>query len=372
LTLKLYPVQANNGDCFLISIEENDLSFTILIDGGTKSAYKYLKKALVDLDIRQLDLLIVTHVDADHIDGINVLFDNLQQLRLTIKNVWLNAFEPKLLEDPDNFSEVRGHHRLKRLLLKYNMFIGSVTSFSIQAGVDLTEKIDNSTLNLDFYPSRIGDHDWRLVGVPWIQNISGKIHSWNIGSWQLHVIGPTKHNLEEFYKDWQERDPTPEYSNESSIMVLLENVSEEKRILLPGDGYCHDIEEGLSAAGLITQNITPEHPFPVNVLKLPHHGSSSNIVSTGGVYSQFFEKFPAEIAIISAKWNASHKNPDPETLKRLATAFKTRFDNTNAKAEIYATNDTPSLRDFREHYPDDQYHYKFHLKEGVSYFKFEV
>ena len=57
----------------------------ILIDGGFAETYKdYLKPRLISMaeNGEELNLVIVTHVDSDHIEGIIELLRKMEQLRI--------------------------------------------------------------------------------------------------------------------------------------------------------------------------------------------------------------------------------------------------------------------------------------------------
>ncbi|MCV3032960.1 MBL fold metallo-hydrolase, partial [Escherichia coli] len=67
MRIKMYPAQ--NGDAFLLSTNRTN----ILIDGGYPSTFNsYIHKDLKELAARNacLNLVIITHIDADHIGGI--------------------------------------------------------------------------------------------------------------------------------------------------------------------------------------------------------------------------------------------------------------------------------------------------------------
>jgi len=361
MTLHFYVVQADHGDCFFIKIDGTQDTFTILIDGGPQSTYKRIKRTLETLQVNRLNLVVITHVDADHIDGVKKLFDNLKALNLTIDNVWLNAFEAKLLVKPGTLglNELRKPRSLKHRLMSILPFMKSTPSFSIETGISLCDKIDAAILNKGFEPVDIAKKKWRMVHVPWSMP-DGSIKRWDIDPWQLHVIGPTVGNLEGFLKDWQELDKTPEFANRSSIMIFLENPGEKKRLLLPGDGYAWDIEQGLNLANLVKKPITINNPLPVTLLKVPHHGSTANIIDRGR-YSEFFQKFPADTVIISAKWLQNQKNPDFETLTHIADATSARYTSDKRTTRIFATNSTPSLKQIVTEKTPEACHYKLDI-----------
>jgi len=68
--MKINFLPAFNGDCILITTDK----FNILIDGGmSRTYYRILRDKLEELE--QIDLVILTHIDEDHIAGLIELFD---------------------------------------------------------------------------------------------------------------------------------------------------------------------------------------------------------------------------------------------------------------------------------------------------------
>lgn len=72
INIKIIP--ALNGDCFLITAGETN----ILIDGGYVNTYsEFLKPLLLEIASKgkNLSLVVVSHIDADHISGILKLIE---------------------------------------------------------------------------------------------------------------------------------------------------------------------------------------------------------------------------------------------------------------------------------------------------------
>ncbi|MEZ9797434.1 MBL fold metallo-hydrolase [Vibrio cyclitrophicus] len=99
--MKAKFLQAKNGDAILLSFfDPLDIKRHILIDGGTASTYQVkskkesieggaLKKALDE--IPQIDLLILTHIDDDHIAGLLNWFECDDSALTKVKKVWFNS-----------------------------------------------------------------------------------------------------------------------------------------------------------------------------------------------------------------------------------------------------------------------------------------
>lgn len=103
IKLKMYP--AKNGDAFLINANDQ----YILIDAGYSSTYStYIAEELAELAVRgeSLKLVVCTHIDADHIGGLQALFaanGGPQRRLIEIDAVWHNSLR-SLPSTPDQLS----------------------------------------------------------------------------------------------------------------------------------------------------------------------------------------------------------------------------------------------------------------------------
>ena len=80
MSLKIRPLKAFHGDSLLLSFENEGATRNILIDGGTGKTYSQKPKVL-KTEIEQIkdkgeniDLMVITHIDDDHIGGIVRMF----------------------------------------------------------------------------------------------------------------------------------------------------------------------------------------------------------------------------------------------------------------------------------------------------------
>lgn len=72
-TFRIVSLGDGLGDCFLVEISNDKSSINILIDGHRKlfnDLGEYIK------DISEIDYMVITHIDADHIKGIIELLEN--------------------------------------------------------------------------------------------------------------------------------------------------------------------------------------------------------------------------------------------------------------------------------------------------------
>lgn len=92
--MEIKVLKAGPGDAILIQYRGyDDLNHNILIDGGSTGEYKkFLHNELERIFTKkeELDLLVVTHRDNDHILGVVELFSD-ERLRSLVKKVWFNS-----------------------------------------------------------------------------------------------------------------------------------------------------------------------------------------------------------------------------------------------------------------------------------------
>ncbi len=107
--LELFP--ADQGDAILIEYGEPSALHRVLIDAGTPDTAERVRARLEQLreEERQLELLVVTHVDTDHIGGVLKLLD-AGVPALGFDDVWFNALRhfggKKVKKKPKKSSEL--------------------------------------------------------------------------------------------------------------------------------------------------------------------------------------------------------------------------------------------------------------------------
>lgn len=97
--MKLHAFHATDGDCLLV---ESAKGRRVLVDGGRAASFAQCSQPVLDAMVANdeaLDLIIVSHIDADHISGIVPLLDAYGQ--------W-TAFEHRLaVSPPDELADVQ-------------------------------------------------------------------------------------------------------------------------------------------------------------------------------------------------------------------------------------------------------------------------
>ena len=114
--------RARKGDCLILHYGSKDDPRLVLIDGGPAQVYRpHLKPRLAQVrkarglgadDSLTVDLMMVSHIDDDHIKGILELTkelveakDSKQPLPLKVRSFWHNTFDDIIGKSPKELTE---------------------------------------------------------------------------------------------------------------------------------------------------------------------------------------------------------------------------------------------------------------------------
>ena len=111
---RLEMLPARCGDCLLLEYGPPGASRLVVIDGGLGETAAVLWNRLEGLrhergaETLEIELLVVTHIDADHIEGIIRLLLDAETLECSFDRIWFNG-APQLQNDlPDPAGEALG------------------------------------------------------------------------------------------------------------------------------------------------------------------------------------------------------------------------------------------------------------------------
>jgi hypothetical protein len=361
MLLTLEPLQAESGDCLLLhwgTLAEPKLA---IIDGGPGNVYDDTllprleeirsNRALAQLTI---DLVMVSHIDNDHVVGIKKLFQRLKdevanhvggaQRHFTVRRLWHNTFNDILGDDVDRYYQkltaslqaaVGGQpspQLLSRLADAYkdaNPANPEPDAAVSDVALILAGHADGRALR-DSFQLLFDNHEiaalntpFRETGRPTLVMRGGPTQPLlampPVSGLNLTVVGPMQPELQALQAGFDEfiaRRGLVEASllaaytdegvpNLSSIVCLAELGG--KRILLTGDARGDKIMAGLRDVGLLDGS-----PLHVDILKMPHHGSDRNVAQ------DFFEHIIAETYVFTG--DGSFGNPERNTLTWLTDA----------------------------------------------------
>jgi hypothetical protein len=312
--LRLEVLPARYGDCVWIEYGQDPVR-RILIDGGAPGVYKRtLKPRLERLSAadRKFELLVVTHVDYDHIKGIlELALDDGESYEA--KDVWFNGF--RHIPETPGPPVLAGKHgeQLTDLLLKN----GSSWNEHGFDGDAVVVPDEGALPRIDF------DGGLALtLMAPTVRRLAELRHDWEHSCEDIDL---TPEVLEEERQAGRfatlaattESEPAPERpnvdellradftedksaANGSSIAFLLEY--DDLRILLGADAHPSTLVETIGRLGA--------GRLRLDACKLPHHGSR------GSVSADLIDHLDCSKYIFSSNGD-QFSHPHPEAVARV-------------------------------------------------------
>jgi hypothetical protein len=372
MKLTIEALQANEGDCLLMHYERPGATpVRILIDGGSRGIYRQVLRRRLD-EIRgdgllQLRMVMVSHIDGDHISGVLDLLADLERLRddgqepfCRIRTLWHNSFE-----------QLHGG----RTAATESAAVGAALGGTVPAGLDdwtaaVVASVRQGAALRDTaerlnVPLNQGADD-ELVRAP-----QGDVRRLTISpGLTFTILGPREAQLMKLEEEWREaknNHPTnpqaqaADYLNRtipnlSSIVVLVEGARAGQppvRMLLTGDAGGDHILESLRDSGL-----GPDGRIHVDLLKVQHHGSNHSTTQ------DFFEHVTADRYVISG--NGRYNLPHRDTLEWLSAARR------GQPYEVFMTNRegsnglTEMLTDFLEREAANEPRHTYHFRDAQA------
>ena len=330
----LEALNAKHGDSLLLHWGTPGSPRLIVIDGGPAGVYRRsLRPRLAELKESRspggpldVGLLMVSHIDDDHVHGVLDLTrelveaaDDDRQPPWSIAGLWHNSFD-----------DVLGNADAE--------LTASLAAEVAAAGVDgdgLTLPLghDAAAVVASVPQGRALRDDARRLGLEVNAPFTGLVLAPPDGDGAkvvrfadglaFTIVGPSRARLEALHDEWEKMlrklkaKSAEEASaiaaefldesvfNLSSIVVLAE--AADRTMLLTGDARGDFVLEGLEAAGLLEAG-----EIHVDLFKVPHHGSDRN------VDLDLFRRVTADHYVISA--DGRHGNPEVATLEMISEA----------------------------------------------------
>ena len=305
--------EAGCGDSILVSTDEGT---NILIDGGEEGTYREsIEPTLYNKEINKLDLVVLTHIDNDHICGLIEMLE-FSDARDKIEEIWFNSYEGMRMSNNDlidiSFSEGELFEKLieeQDIVHKQDIFFTDESSledreFYISSDIKLTLLSPNKK---DLDKLKV---DWDKFRNKNLEDIRGESPFDN-------------RDIDEVYSAFQDKalskkDKTKTLSsatstskaNRSSIAFILE-YKNDKKFLFLGDSDIKVINKSLVDLGI--------KKLEVEFVKLSHHGSRNNI------NKEFLNMVKTDTFIVLTD-GTKHQHPHKETFS-LILKHEKRADN---------------------------------------------
>ena len=295
MVFMLEALDADHGDALLLHYGADDSPELIVIDGGPSGVYqKSLKKRLDEIrdqrglsegEALPISMLMVSHIDDDHINGVLDLFaemvearDNEAALPYSIASLWLNSFD-----------DIVGKNSAAMVAAVSASGPPSAhAAGSWQPSIPLDRPVAGVVASIP--QARDLRDQARSFGTPINSPFKDKmvvaeeegVRTAKFGKLKLSIVGPRAVRVDKLQTKWDkyiqekglaQKDEAAAHAAEyldrsvynlASIVVLAE--VGKKRMLLTGDARGDDILKGLEAAKLL--DVGGE--MHVDLFKLPH------------------------------------------------------------------------------------------------------
>ena len=303
ITLEFLP--ARFGDSIWIEYGDENAINRILIDGGTGGTRHTIREKIKKLpeNQREFELMVVTHIDMDHIAGILGLLEDEENLSFKVNDFWFNAFMHLPTEDED-FGAKQGE-RLSDAIVKHDIpwndfFNGNAV---------VTETNDLPQLELP------GGMILTLLS-PTAEHLKKLRPKWKKEVEDAGMIpgGAILEDIEDEDEGFGATDfpdvnalanaPFKEdtsVANGSSIAFLAEY--KEHSILFCGDAFPSQVLEALNS-------IKPDKKIDLDLVKISHHGSS------GSTSPELLKKLNCKNYMISTN-GSRFKHPKADAISRI-------------------------------------------------------
>ncbi|MED3891441.1 MBL fold metallo-hydrolase [Peribacillus frigoritolerans] len=357
IRVEMFP--ALEGDCMLISLGNEQKRTHILIDGGFAVTYEnYIKPRLKEIACKgeHISLVVVTHIDTDHIEGILKLFkenktaDNPQII--TIEEIWHNSYRHLQLED-DSINNLGWKEKgiLTNIIAKGSMeskhSLSGDKDISSEHGSSLAALLyrGNYKWNTHFNGMAVSCDNKKLINLDsdivfrllspnnkkldklreyWLRELQKEKYDFKLNKDELFDDAYEFYlmNQKEIEKDYENKDisytedikdlkdflsKSDSYdsspANGSSISFILEYKG--KKLLFLGDSHPQLIK--LEIESLLKKG---ESKLFFDLIKVSHHGSHRN------TSENLLKLIDSDIYLISTN-GGRNKHPNKETIAKI-------------------------------------------------------
>jgi beta-lactamase superfamily II metal-dependent hydrolase len=309
LQLSVEMLPARKGDSILVEWPFGQLQIRMLVDAGPAPAYELVSGRLNGIEDRRIDFVVMTHVDADHVEGVIRLIND-RDLALSIGDVWFNA-----ARHIRRYLAPRHGEMLSALITKleipWNETFGQAAVRAPATGAFDVYELPGDVCATVLAPDQAALRALLVVWQEACEQAGIAMGSTSDGLEELEhrpALQPKKRYLKQAMLDVDalaraRSGKDTSVTNASSIVVLLEP-KEGPGVLLAGDStpavLVPAVRRLLEERGIAQ--------LQLDVFKLPHHGSQKNITA------ELVRMLPARRYLVSSDGSPRSNHPDDEAI----------------------------------------------------------
>ena len=297
--MEFFSLQAGKGDAFIIKWKNISATKYLLVDSGIPNTYFSIKEYVRAFG--NPHAIIVTHVDWDHISGMDRLFadesiSSKSEILTFVNTPELILFPPKddkvALEHGKVFLSTLNKHDVKH----YGLYLGS--------NKDNTIEISGLKLTVISPPSSV----LQKLMSEWSPEMILQKH--NDESQILNMVSNDKEPIFRSYEDIVNEEEKPhswesDLINATSIAFIADDGIH--KVLMLGDSLPELIYEELCRLGYSENN-----KLSVDLVKISHHGCRNNTSKS------LLKLIDCKKYLISTNGSGPYYHPHRETIVRIA------------------------------------------------------
>ncbi len=311
--MKIKFLQASNGDSIWISFLENETPRNIIIDGGIGNTYKSPSNINGDLfktieliyeEKQNIDLLVLTHFDNDHIEGILRWLNKDKNASKFIKRVWFNSGKEiaKKFESDEN-QDLNIEILTESLDFKTSAKQAIIFEKYLKDNELWEGKIIEQGLECNLFGLKFKILSPNRQKLDMLLKLYKKQRDYFTSGGEYDFQISLKEFInEESLPDFKFKEDTS-VANGSAIAFIMEYGS--KHFLFLADAHPSVVIEGLNIFGYDKDN-----PLSVELMKLSHHGSMYN------TNKELLEIVKTDNYVISSD-ASKHGLPNKRTISRI-------------------------------------------------------
>lgn len=335
-------IKAQNGDAIWISFADKEgIPRNILIDGGPGLTYQHknkkskaeygelgneienLKKLNEVNSDHKIDLLILTHVDDDHVGGLLKWFEQDQDVAKMVGKIWFNS--GRLISEYFNQKEQADHD----------------IALSVRDGNNTSIK-----QGMTFETYAVSNSLWERKLI-----LQGQVHT--AFGLTFTILSPSEDGLRLLLDKWEAENSSLNTSTSNDYSKsITEHIKDDKFI---EDNAVHngssiafilhcgtknflflaDAHPSVIVEGLLRLNVDASRRLSAEFVKVSHHGSKFN------TSKELLGLIDSRVFIISSNGQI-HNLPDKQCLARIIGCCdnpKILFNYPELVAEIFTSND---------------------------------
>lgn len=280
--IEVEMLPASYGLAAWVTWRDSRRRYRMLFDGGPTTTYEHVwcrVQAEQPRD-RELELLVVSHIDGDHIEGIVRLLQDREALKMRIRDTWFNGWPQ--IQPFTTLGAEQGEFvaaLLQRDTLPWNQAFGGAAAHVPDTGKLPVKRLRGGMTATLLSPgppqlSALREH-WREVLEQAAEQPGFDEDPLQRLAERKDLRGISQRTLLGGSEGPKRSDNS--IANASSIAILLEK--DGASVLLTGDAHPDVLDAGL--ARLCAERGTDR--LNVDVLQLPHHGSRNNV--TDGLFA---------------------------------------------------------------------------------------